>query len=178
MKNSKSIIIAFILALAASFSVTSCTKPKGEGDNFNDYGVVSIKGNSSYTPSLPNIPIIEIREKMFATQVSDVYLNAGDYIGKTIKLEGIFKAEKSTIRDEPYCFVVRYGPGGCCGIDANVGFEVVWAKNRAQAYPRAESWVEATGVIKTYEENEFQYLYIDLSSLKVLSKRGMEYVRQ
>ncbi|MCL1813185.1 MAG: hypothetical protein FWG29_06635 [Treponema sp.] len=120
--------------------------------------------------------IVEIREKMFATQVSDVYLNAKDYLGKTIKLEGIFKSEQYKEDQEPFCFVVRYGPGGCCGFDANVGFEVKWDKNRAQQYPAAESWVEATGELKVYEDGD--YLYIDLASLNVLSRRGAETVVQ
>ena len=126
-----------------------------------------------------NGPVLEIKEKMFATQVNDVYLNAKDYIGKTIKLEGLFKSEQYIGKEEPYCFVIRYGPGGCCGVDANVGFEVAWASEKAKPYPAVDSWVEATGVLKTYEEDGFmQYIYLDLSSLNTLSRRGKEYVLQ
>ena len=117
--------------------------------------------------------IIQIGERMFITQVNDIYLNANDYLGKTIKLEGIFKYE------ETYNFVVRYGLGGCCGYDANVGFEVMWDKNREKPYPAAESWVEAEGVLKVaVTENNSQYLYLDLASLNVLEKRGKETVFQ
>jgi uncharacterized membrane protein YcgQ (UPF0703/DUF1980 family) len=131
----------------------SCTKPKAE-----------------------SIDTVEIGEKMFVSQVNDVYLNADDYLGKTIKLEGIFKQEQGY--EKSYCFVLRYGPG-CCGNDGNVGFEVAWANEQAQPYPAIDSWVEATGVLKTYEEDGYdQYLYLDLSSLNVLSKRGAETVIQ
>ena len=120
--------------------------------------------------------IIEITEKMFISQVNDVYLNTDDYLGKTIKIEGLFKQEQSY--DKSYCFVLRYGPG-CCGYDGNVGFEVAWTNEKAQSYPAIDSWVEATGVLKTYEEDGYdQYLYLDLSSLNVLSKRGAETVIQ
>jgi uncharacterized membrane protein YcgQ (UPF0703/DUF1980 family) len=113
---------------------------------------------------------------MFISQVNDVYLNADDYLGKTIKLEGLFKQAQGY--DKSYCFVLRYGPG-CCGADGNVGFEVAWANGKAQSYPAIDSWVEATGVLKTYEEDGYaQYLYLDLSSLNVLSKRGAETVIQ
>ena len=126
-----------------------------------------------------NTGTVEIKEKMFASQVSDVYLNAEDYLGKTFKLEGIFKSEQYFDKEEPYRFVIRYGPGGCCGYDANIGFEVAWAKEKAKPYPEIDSWVEATGVLKMYEENGYsEYLYLDLSSLNVLSKRGAEYVLQ
>jgi uncharacterized membrane protein YcgQ (UPF0703/DUF1980 family) len=126
----------------------------------------------------PKKGIIEIREKMFLAQVNDVYLNSDDYMGKTIKLEGIFKTEQYYDDTEPYCFVLRYGPG-CCGSDGNAGFEVKWDKDRKQTYPAAESWVEASGILKTYEEDGcYQYLYLDLSSLNLLSKRGAETVFQ
>jgi uncharacterized membrane protein YcgQ (UPF0703/DUF1980 family) len=120
-----------------------------------------------------NKAIVEIGDRMFITQVNDVYLNASDYMGKTIKLEGIFKCE------DPYNFVVRYGFGGCCGADANVGFEVMWDKTSAKAYPDADSWVEVTGVLKSHPlDSNSQYLYLDLASLNVLDKRGLEFVFQ
>ena len=118
--------------------------------------------------------VVEIGEKMFIAQVNDIYLNADDYYGKTIKLEGVFK--KST-GEEPYYFVLRYGPG-CCGNDGLVGFEVAWDKENAQPYPDDDSWVEAKGVLKSYELKGYQLSYIDLSSLNVLAKRGAETVTQ
>jgi uncharacterized membrane protein YcgQ (UPF0703/DUF1980 family) len=126
---------------------------------------------------ISNEKIIEIKEKMFVAQVNDVYLNTEDYLGKTIKLEGIFKKEQP-YEGDPYCFVLRYGPG-CCGNDGNVGFEIKWDKSIAQPYPKVESWVESTGVLKYYEEDGYgQYLYLDLISLNVLNKRGLETVVQ
>jgi len=113
---------------------------------------------------------------MFNTQVNDVYLNRKDYLGKTLKLEGIFIKEQ--YNGNSYCYVIRYGPG-CCGFDANIGFEVRWANEKTNPYPAYNSWVEATGVLKTYEEDGYSdYLYLDLVSLNVLSKRGSETVLQ
>jgi uncharacterized membrane protein YcgQ (UPF0703/DUF1980 family) len=117
--------------------------------------------------------VVEIDEKMFVAQVNDVYLNAKDYLGKTIKLEGIFKEEQGD--NNSYCFVLRYGLG-CCGDDGNVGFEVLWDKTGAKSYPVVDSWVEAIGVLKVGEKGN--YLYLDLASLNVLDKRGREIVFQ
>jgi hypothetical protein len=120
--------------------------------------------------------IIEIKEKMFIAQINDVYLNPEDYIGKTIKLEGLFKAEQYVENAPPYCFVLRYGPG-CCGSDGNAGFEVAWDK-QDKLYPNDDDWVEAVGVLATYEEDGYPYLYLALSSLTVLDERGAEFVTQ
>jgi hypothetical protein len=55
---------------------------------------------------------------------------------------------------------------------------VAWADEGARPYPAVDSWVEATGVLKTYEEDDMQYLYLELASLKVLAKRGAATVVQ
>ena len=150
--SKKSFFTAVILsASAVLFFSAGCAKAKGEASD-----------------------TVEIGEKMFIAQVNDIYLNADDYLGKTIKLEGVFK--KST-GEEPYYFVLRYGPG-CCGNDGLVGFEVAWDKEKAQPYPADDSWVKAEGVLKSYEEQGYQLSYIDLSSLNVLTKRGAENVTQ
>ncbi|MDR2596782.1 MAG: hypothetical protein LBC76_05605 [Treponema sp.] len=124
-----------------------------------------------------NDNIIVIKEKMFVSQINDIYLNAEDYLGKTIKLQGLFKEEKP-YEGDPYCFVLRYGPG-CCGFDGNVGFEIKWDENKSQPFPKEDSWIETTGILKQYEEDGYdQYLYLDLISLNVLNKRGAEIVYQ
>jgi uncharacterized membrane protein YcgQ (UPF0703/DUF1980 family) len=148
----KSFFIAVIVLAAVLFFTVSCTK-----------------GNSSDT--------LEIGEKMFIAQVNDIYLNADDYFGKTIKLAGIFKQTPYIEGQDQYCFVIRYGPG-CCGNDGNVGFEVAWDKEKEQPYPAVDSWVEAEGVLKFYEEEGYRLSYLDLSSLNVLTKRGAETVLQ
>jgi zinc transport system permease protein len=122
-------------------------------------------------------PVIEIKEKMFIGQINEIYLNPEDYLGKTFKLEGLFKTEQYPGQINPYCFVLRYGPG-CCGSDGNVGFEVAWNRALAKAYPSPDDWVEAVGALQYYEEDGYPYLYIALSSLTVLPDRGTEFVSQ
>jgi hypothetical protein len=126
--------------------------------------------------------LVEIKEKMFLAQTNDVYLNPEDYLGKTIKLEGVFKREYYEENDSAYCFVLRYGPG-CCGNDGNAGFEIAWdssdlENSQNQNYPEDDAWVEAVGVLSSYEEEGYPYLYLALSSLKVKEERGAEFVAQ
>ncbi|MDR1636448.1 MAG: metal ABC transporter permease, partial [Treponema sp.] len=121
-------------------------------------------------------PVVEIKEKLFIAQTNDVYLNPEDYLGKTIKLEGLFKREQYLEEGAAYCFVLRYGPG-CCGNDGNAGFEVAWDTPEAE-YPAIDEWVEAVGTLASYDEEGYPYLYLSLSSLKVLDQRGAEFVNQ
>jgi uncharacterized membrane protein YcgQ (UPF0703/DUF1980 family) len=144
-----------------------------------DSQIGTVTERAQYENKAPQNKVIEIKEKMFIAQTNDIYLNTEDYLGKTIKLEGLFKQEEYDGRDAPYCFVLRYGPG-CCGNDGNAGFEVAWdgGYTLKPSYPKVDDWVEATGELKYYDEDGYPYLYLALSSLKVLNKRGAEFVSQ
>jgi uncharacterized membrane protein YcgQ (UPF0703/DUF1980 family) len=156
----RTVIAAVIMVISTPIFIVGCNKTEKTSEN-----------------SESNKDIIEIKEKMFISQVNDVYLNSEDYLEKAIKIEGIFKTQYSYEREDPYCFVLRYGPG-CCGYDGNVGFEIAWDTDHKKPYPDVDSWVEATGVVRFYEEDFMEYLYLDLSSLTVLDKRGVEFVQQ
>lgn len=157
-----------------------CNNTKGMTAPKNTAGTVSVK-----LPEKPpavmvslNPALVEIKEKMFIAQTNDVYLNPEEYLGKTIKLEGLFKSEKYADSDTAYCFVLRYGPG-CCGSDGNVGFEVAWdGQDTDLPYPQDDDWVEAVGVLKSYEEDGYPYLYLAVSSLDRKERRGSEFVTQ
>jgi len=166
------IIAAAVIGITVSFLIIYNTRQGIPPVSTGDEPLVSAKKGSPASEK----GVIEIKEKMFISQVNDVYANKDDYLGKTIKLEGLFKMEQGY--DKSYCFVLRYGPG-CCGYDGNVGFEVAWDKEKEKPYPGEDDWVEATGELKTYEEDgEMEFLYLDLISLNVLDKRGKETVLQ
>lgn len=115
--------------------------------------------------------VIELSEKLFVAQTNDIYENTEDYIGKTIKYEGLVLSEYWDVTGLTYHYVIRYGPG-CCGYDANCGFEISWDGE----YPEDNEWVEAVGVLDTYEEEGVTILVLRLTSLTVLEERGQEYV--
>jgi uncharacterized membrane protein YcgQ (UPF0703/DUF1980 family) len=121
--------------------------------------------------------LIEITERLFVGQVNDIYINAEDYIGKTLRYQGLFQTSLWPETGEVYCYVVRNGPG-CCGTDSNPGFEVIWEDDSDKEYPSYDDWVEATGVLESYEEDGYTYLRVNLESLEVMDERGLEYVTQ
>jgi zinc transport system permease protein len=187
-----------ILVSASLILLSSCARPWSSVGKKNLAGTQSVNLPGGFSPetafeivfetaseSAPEAgkeetpgQIVEIKEKMFIAQTNDVYLNAEDYMGKTIKLEGLFKREQYLGEDAVYCFVLRYGPG-CCGNDGNAGFEVAWDRPDGEAeYPAVDEWVEAVGTLKSYEEDGYPYLYLSLSSLKILDERGAEFVSQ
>ncbi|MDR1971362.1 MAG: metal ABC transporter permease [Treponema sp.] len=188
--------LASLLFAVSLVSLSSCNPAMGIKKNTAGTLSVNLSALSVDTASLDNSAqgqpvkhrlelvdrnldssVVEIKEKVFIAQTNDIYLNAEDYLGKTIKLEGLFKIERYAGNDTPYCFVLRYGPG-CCGADSNVGFEVAWDQDSGNSYPQVDDWVEAVGTLDYYEEEGYPYLYIALSSLNVLDQRGQEVVTQ
>ena len=124
-----------------------------------------------------NGDMVEIKEKMFIAQLNDVYLNQDDYLGRTIKYEGMFTAYTWEEMGMTYCLVYRQSPG-CCGADGQAGFEVVWPDGSSKSYPNENDWCEVVGTLETYEEYGASYLHIILDSLTVKSERGAEFVSQ
>lgn len=118
--------------------------------------------------------VIEIKERLFIAQSNDIYLNGQDYLGRTIKYEGIFKKMDYLSLDITVLYVIRYGPG-CCGYDGEAGFEVYWEDESTQ-YPNENDWCEVTGILEEYERNGLRFLRLRLTSLKVLETRGAEFV--
>ncbi len=152
----------------------SCKKPI----IIPDCRILIIQPSSHEIPQTPlsepdDDGVIEIREKMFIAQTNDIYFNAEDYLGKTLSYEGMFDVYEVPETGVKYYSVFRYGPG-CCGIDANAGFEVMWDK----PYPEPNDWVRAEGVLEEYDEDGYKYLRLALTSLEVLPTRGAEYVSQ
>jgi uncharacterized membrane protein YcgQ (UPF0703/DUF1980 family) len=138
---------------------------------------------SDYVPSFEaSVPlvsdgeVIEIKDKLFVAQTNELYVNAADYLGKTIKYEGIFVGYTWENNGTVYYSVIRYGPG-CCGNDANCGLEVKWTDEQTE-YPNQDDWVEVVGVLEEYEEDGYKYLRLALTSLTVLDTRGNEFVTQ
>ena len=115
--------------------------------------------------------VIEINERMFVTQITDIYINPDEYSGKTIMLEGIFGI--SRFNDVTYLSVFRNSPG-CCGDDGMVGFNVIWEGE----YPNNNDWVKAVGVLEIVEANGTMNFRLNLSALTVLPNRGAEFVTQ
>ena len=167
---------AVLVIMALTLFAIGCSKEKNTVATSAEAGVAE---EEDFT--VPAGVDLVIREKMFIAQVNDVYLNRNDYMGKTIKLEGLFLYGEAGGRE--YCYVIRNGPG-CCGDDGQVGFEVSWlppgeaSEDERIAYPNRNDWVEAQGVLQRYEEFGQGFLYLALSDLKVLDKRGSEFVIQ
>ena len=96
------------------------------------------------TPDGENDNTLVISDTFFRTQVTDVFINAREHMGRIIQFEGLFRTVDwfPTPHDS---FVVHRYIMGCCTRDP-IGFEVFLPDGMA---PFADqTWVEVTGVLE------------------------------
>ena len=131
MNTKKVLMIILLIALIIAIGVVLVNVSK-EANN-----KVVAKSNSD-----ENSNIIQITDNFFIEQTNDVYLNINDYIGKTIKMEGlIYKYDDE--EGNTYYAVVRNTPG-CCGNDGLAGLDIRYNGE----YPEVNTWVEVVGEVK------------------------------
>ncbi len=106
--------------------------------------------------------IIVVEDQVFSSMVMEIYENADKYIGKTIKLTGMFDKYHDDQSDKTYFSVYRKDEMGCC----SYGIEVDWDDSTGIKIPAQDQIVTATGVLDKYNENSQDYLVLHLSELK------------
>lgn len=118
--------------------------------------------------------VVEITEKMFVAQINDIYINPDEYVGKTVRYEGILNAAHDLRDGQDHIFVYRNGPG-CCSYDGTPGFEIFWPEQRPPL-PDNNAWVEVTGTVVEEEIDGYPYIKIQVSDFREMMQRGAETV--
>lgn len=117
--------------------------------------------------------VLKIGEKMFLTQINDIYFNFDTYKDKTIVVEGMYALLYSMNGDERIPAVYRRGPG-CCGNDGWGGFLLKYDGD----FPEENEWICVTGTPELEKDGYFVNLYLNVSSIEVKEERGAEFVVQ
>jgi uncharacterized membrane protein YcgQ (UPF0703/DUF1980 family) len=115
--------------------------------------------------------IIEIEERFFLAQVNHIRRNADEYIGRTIRYEGMFRSFHWPTTGD-FHMVLRH-TFGCCGNDGIVGFEVDLSDVDSPPY---NAWVEVVGMLERYDLDGLQILRVVVSSITEMEVRGEEVV--
>lgn len=180
------IVMIFIWMLSGCQPKTKTTRSEAEPlsqEPQTTYTLEDILGKNDPTPVEPQRPIsestlekedvLEISEKMYLTQIQDIFLNFSDYEDKTIVVEGMYGLlfNPEGIKNTPA--VYRRGPG-CCGNDGWGGFLLRYDGT----YPDENAWIRVTGTPEIVENGHYRDLYLNVSEIEVLETRGEEFVTQ
>ena len=148
------ILIAFIgvigvaLANVNNQSVEKISKDNNATDNTTISSTSDSSNTNSTTQSSGKIRkstekakantnnMVEITDNFFIEQTNDLYLNLNDYIGKTIKIEGLIYSYEDSNGD--ICYAVVRNTLGCCGNDGLAVLDIRYDED----YPEEDTWVE------------------------------------
>jgi len=115
--------------------------------------------------------VFEISERFYVMQFMEVQFNREDFLGRTIRYEGIFGLMEWYGSDSFY-FVYR-NVIGCCGPEGTLGFELYMNDKRA---PEIGAWVEVTGILESFIYVDQEFLRLSVTSLIEKDERGEETV--
>lgn len=108
----------------------------------------------------PDINISAGDTNLIYSKATEISSNYQSYLGKTIRIKGNYKVEKSTSRNYYYCLVSD--PTACC----NAGFEFILKNDSAYPKNDGEQFI-VQGKLHSYQEGTNTYLeLIDASIIK------------
>jgi len=114
--------------------------------------------------------IIVIGDRFFIHQVQDIFMNTQQYLGRTIRYEGIFRILNWPPEYIYYHFVIRYA-ASCCTREP-IGF-FIRLPDYLYPIPPDNAWVEITGVLEIYD---YTVPMINAISLIEMEERGFTFV--
>lgn len=123
-----------------------------------------------------NKEVIEIEEKIYLSQMTDIYMNTEDYIGRTLSIEGYMLTEDigDDIDDENAVGAVVRNTPGCCGDDGITGFSYIWAGDA----PAEDEWIRVTGVLSLRTNGDQIYMVLEAEDVEIKTERGLEFIGQ
>lgn len=172
MKRMLFTVLAMALVLTGC-STTQTNDAQAVNTGLNTSEEIASESQAEPTDGSADGEILEIREKLFLTQINDIYLNIDNYKDKTIKVEGMYGILASYDSEEEYSVVYRNGPG-CCGNDGWGGFFL----NYDGELPEENDWIEVIGTPELVQDGTYTDLYLNVTSLQIKEERGAEFVEQ
>jgi len=113
-----------------------------------------------------DLDISEMSSVLAYSQVVNIYESPDDYMGKTIKLNGLYYASYYDKTDLYYHYVVVGDETLCC----QTGLKFVWNGEHTYPddYPEEQTEIELVGLFGSYEEFGKTYYFLTVDDLSVL----------
>lgn len=145
MKN----IFLFFFCISAAFTI-GCSKKLTNPETQN--GIIDLTVLSS---------------TMVYAEVYNITAEPDDYLGKTIKVSGLYYNSYYEETDTLYHFVFISDAAACCA----QGLEFKWHGDHVYPddYPAHQSLVEVTGVFDKYDELGETYYYLNVDNIATQS---------
>lgn len=131
-----------------------------DGDGFSMDDPADSTSNSGF-----DIDLTKLSSTMVFSEVYNMMISPEEYVGKTIKAEGIFQVFQDSDNSNFYALVIADATA-CC----QQGLELIWDGDPAYPddYPKENSEIEITGVYQSYIEDGNTYYYVQVNDVKAV----------
>ena len=132
-------------------------------DGFNDFNYFdSSYENEDYTISDDPDAIVDLTalsSTMVYAEVFNMMMEPERYIGRTIKMKGIYYSSYYNVTQKDYHYIIITDAAACCA----QGLEFVCLDDNS--YPEDDTEIEVTGIYKSYKEEGITFYYIETDEI-------------
>ncbi len=104
-------------------------------------------------------------ETMAYSTLNSILMEPETYLGKSIKIKGIYTSQTDITTKSQYSYISYIDTTSCCTLD----LEYKYDNYDPNKLPQLDDSIEIVGVLKSYEENDVVFYYIDAYSFEFLS---------
>ena len=152
------VLLCLICVLTATAGYWYWKTSRAEGDNREIQRGPAAK--------LIDVDLTILSSTMVYGEMYNMTTNPDKYMGKVIKAKGSYSSFYYEAGDKYYHYLIIADVGGCC----EQGLEFIWNGERTAPddYPKSRTWIEVTGVFKSYEERGYTRHYLAADDIKIL----------
>lgn len=182
-------IIFIMMILSMLLALTGCSESKDsdnkiktgnsvedviqnqiDGDNSKETESKNVKvsedGKYDYEASDVDIDLTQMSSDMVYATVYQMLADPDSYIGKTIRVKGIYYSNFYEVTSKYYFYIIITDALACCA----QGIEFIWDDGNhvyPDEYPEDESEVVITGIFNTYTEENSDNVYCNLMNAEM-----------
>ena len=151
------LLLCLIIVSTASCASNDAAKPDNSNPKMQNNPVGEIKN--------VDVDLTKLSSTMVFAEVYSIMTNPYDYIGKSIKMSGVYTSEYWNDTGVNYHYVVIQDATGCCP----QGIEFVWNGEHSYPddYPEKQTEIEVMGIFGSYDELGRTYYYLTVDDISV-----------
>ena len=113
------------------------------------------------------VDLTALSSTMVYAEVYNILMNPDDYLGKTIRMSGLYTPTYYDVTDRHYHFVLIEDATACC----TQGLEFIWSGGQdfPDEYPAENTRIDVSGVYDSYVELDEVYYYLAVEEIIILS---------
>lgn len=137
---------------------TSASNTGDDSFEIDDLSTVEHTDNTATASDSNYVDLTSLSSTMVYAEVYNMMMMPDAYVGKTIKMSGVFTVFEDPETGTTYTACLIYDAMACCqqGIEFVLGDSLQYPED----YPAIDEKICVEGVFETYEEGEFTYCHL------------------